>query len=246
MISLQERKFFLAASVAVESLLFVIGISVRYYALLAFAAIGTAVILVAYFGWDIIDAIMIKHTGVIELLSNYRISGEMNSAVFRKDKHYSALCVARVENLGDGKFDQSRFDKMVAGLGFPFRISIQLERMNTRQISERLQTKKRMKEIRIADIGTATNKEELEKRRLMQEVAYLQNQISEINGGGTALRFSYNLLCVGNGDTAHAAEAETLSRIRRLCSEFDSAFGSSSKQLRREELTSFIMMELLA
>jgi hypothetical protein len=245
MIDLRESQTFFGICAAIEVMLFALGIYIGYYTLLIFAALGVIAMFVSYLGWDIIEAVIFKRTGVIEVLSGYTVSGDMDSAVFRKDNHYSALAVARVENLGGGKFDQSRFDKIIIGLGFPFRISIQLEKMDTRHITEKLQTKKRMKEIKISNIGTVTNREEMEKRRLTQEVAHLQNQISEIEKGGAALIFSYNLLCTGKGKTSSLAEAEAVSRLRRLCSEFDSAFGSSSRHLRRKELVSFIEMEML-
>ena len=207
------------------------------------SSIAAFAIFVIYSSWDILESLIFKHTNLIQVMRDYEIMGDRNTAIFYIGNKYGSISVAKVYNISGDGIDTIKFEKLIEKVNIPFKIITHIEKIKTKNIIEDIETRKYMKEIAFSKISGKSSKDKLRIEKLKNEITYLEHEIAELYSGGTPLKISYYIICAALSSDRYTAEKYSISSLNQITIEFDSSFGTKSKLLSGNELVNTLRLE---
>lgn len=238
-----NKKLIPYSLIMVEILLLFISMITRSILSIIISAILAFTIFIIYHSWDILESLIFKHTNLIQIIRDYEINGDRNTAIFYIGNDYGSISVAKVYNISGDGIDTIKFEKLIEKVNIPFKIVTQIEKIQTKNIIENIETRKYMKEIAFSKISGKSPKDRLKMEKLKNELSYLEHEISELYSGGTPLRISYYIMCAATSSDRYTAEKCSLINLNQVTIEFDSSFGTKSKLLNGSELVNTLRLE---
>ncbi|MCL5008008.1 MAG: hypothetical protein M1562_02045 [Candidatus Marsarchaeota archaeon] len=203
------------------------------------------ILLVLYLGWDIIDTLIFKHTGIVLVFGNYELGNDRLVATSNANGNYYSISVSEVFDISKCSIDPKRFERMIEKTNIPFKIAIHVERLKTNRLVEKLETKKYTKEIALSRVVGRSSKAELKKQHIKNEISYLDHEISELKSGGIPVVTRYYIMCAGNSSDRYSSERIALSNMNQVSSEFDSSFCVKSRIVSGASLIEFLKLEYM-
>lgn len=210
--------------------------TLNQYLIAGVATIALAMLLI-HKTWNIIEAKVFEKTNLVQLFNGFELSGSRTAILARANNRYTATAAARVTTLGHVEVDRDKVENLVGHVNAPFKLVLQVERLDTSRLLERMQTKRGMKEIALSRIEKpGSGKGLLASGKLHGEIAHLEHEIESIRGGGVPLKLAYYVMTSAGSESRYRAEEEAKLQIRELVSEFDAAFGTKSSILSGEDV----------
>ncbi|MCL4389401.1 hypothetical protein M1397_02190 [Candidatus Marsarchaeota archaeon] len=214
--------------------------------LIGFTALIAVALFVSYKLWDIIEAWIFKHSNIVQVFDGFQLSGSRTSAIAIRSGEYTAVSAVKINSVGAMGVNKDNIEKMISRIGYPFKLVLYVKNFNTNKLLERLQTRKKFKEIELSRIGNRkTGRGMIRSNAIKEEIAYLDNEISQIGGGGIPLELSYYLIVAGHSESKYKAEELSSASLRGVTSEFDATFGSRSSQVTGNELLELMKFDSL-
>jgi hypothetical protein len=182
--------------------------------------------------WYILEAVLFKHTNLIAVVNGYELSGTLSAAVRVTDNGYAATTAAVITAPRSDTVEKMKIENVVAHVGYPFRFVMQIEKISTKKITEKLRTRLGMKEIELSRIADPSKGKGLFRaNQLRRDIERISQDITSISSGEEPLRVVYYLLTTAFSNTVSGAEERAKSQMRELCSEFDAVLNSTSEQI---------------
>ncbi|MEM3208844.1 MAG: hypothetical protein QW046_04170 [Candidatus Micrarchaeaceae archaeon] len=187
---------------------------------------------VAYnYSWRIINAAIIKKSGLLVVSNGYSLHSSMHSAIKREGDEFMSVSAALLE--APQRMEQGRsIAEIIEGIRVPFEFSIGIREISIKQFSEGLETKRRMKEIEISNADPG----DYEKiSALRRELSVINSALSSIAGSKP---IASRMLLKSFAKSRYEAEAarDSYSQLRHIAELFSSALGTSARILEGEEL----------
>lgn len=192
--------------------------------------------------WPIIESLVIKRTNIVQVLNGFELGGDREAAVAMTDVGYTATCAADIESFSGVSLGKERLEAVIAHTGAPFRFSIQVERLDTREVMEGLETQKHMREIAISRLpNQGSGKATMKMQRLKNEISRIEHDISAL-GAGLPLRLAAYVMTSAAAQGRLAANNAAKAQIRAIVSELE-AVGISCRILTGSELLSLLRFD---
>ena len=219
----------------------VLGAITLNIALIACASIAAMVSILVLKLWPVIEGLTIKHTNVIQLLGEFELAGDRESATAMIDGSYTATSAARVVGAPEATLGQERLEAIVARTGAPFRFVVQVERFDPKGFIERMETRRRMREIELSRLPAGSGRGLVKARRLKSEIAMIEHEIEAI-GSGVPLKLGAYVTTSAAAPTRRLAEDSASAQIRALVSELG-AVGVACSVLAGGELLKLLRFD---
>jgi hypothetical protein len=200
--------------------------------------------LILFKGWNIIEALLFKHTHIIQMFDGFELSGSRLTAVAREGGIYTSVSAAELVPTSNSEIDRDKLERLIRNFGFPFRLSTYVKRFKTDKIIEKLQVRRKMKEIELSRIhnqksGTGM----LKAARLKEEISCLNHELSQIQGGGVPLEMRYYVVTASSANLKYKADEEALSNLKEVLSGLNAILGTESAILSGPELIKMIKFD---
>ncbi len=171
----------------------------------------------------------------------FELKDEGPCAITRHNGYYVAISMARILGSQGSSLDIEKLEAVISRIAFPFKFSIMVEEFNSKKIIEKLETRKRMKEIELSRIvNRKTGSGAIRTSSLKAEIDYIGQELVSLKTQGTPLKVEYYISTFQHSEDLFSAQNNSLLRLKQLTSLFDSAFGSSSSQLNGREIIKLI------
>jgi len=191
--------------------------------------------------WYLIDALIFKHTNLIELFNGYELSKDRNSAIRRIDGKIGSTTAALLSVDGEEDIEKSDIENIIAHISYPFKFVMQVEKLNVHRIMDKLQTERSLNEIELSRLDD--NKSLVRVNQLRRELELIQHDINAIKTGDTPIKLTRYILTTSVSDTFYDAEEKAKSQIRELSSQFDALLKSRSKIIVGNELIELLQLD---
>jgi hypothetical protein len=193
--------------------------------------------------WDVFESLVIKRTGIIQLVDDYELEGDRISAVRKKGEIYSAVSAAVLRDMPSKELDREGIERIIASSNAPFRFVLQVAKLNTGKIFDDLKTRRRMKEIELSRAGARKGDDPT--KVVERELELIEGEIRAINMGAVPLKTSIYLMSFAESESKFASEERALSQVKALAGEFSAVLGAGFEVLNGAELISVMRSDIL-
>ncbi len=226
----------ISAATAVASLL-----SLNVY-LILFSLSSSLALFFLYKLWDVFENLIIRKTGVIQLVGDYQFEGERVSAIRKTGGSFNALCAAVLKDLPSKEINRENIERIVSSTNSPFRFVIQVERLNTGKIFDDLRTRRKMKEIQLSKIENRNDKNP--SKSVERELELIEDELKVISSGSIPLKTSIYLMSFAKSESKFVAEEKALSQVNALAGEFSAVLGAGFEIVNGSALISILRSDI--
>lgn len=195
--------------------------------------------------WDILESLIIKRTGIVQLVGDYELEGERVSAVRKTGGSYWAISAALLTDLPSKEMDRESIERIISSSNSTFRFVLQVAKLNTRKISDDLKTKRRMKELELSKASSSRKNGADITKVVERELELVESEIKALGSGAVPLKTSIYLVSFAESESKFVAEERALSQVRALAGEFSAVLGAGFEVLSGSKLISVIRSDLL-
>jgi len=192
--------------------------------------------------WDIFEALIIKKTGVVQVVGNYEFEGDRVAAISKMGESFLAVSAAILKELPTREISKDSIEKIIATSNAPFRLVMQVEKLNTTKISDDLKTRRRLKEIELSKVGPKKGSDT--SKIIEREIELIESEISSINSGSTPLKTNTYLLSFATSESRFVSQERALSQVKAIAGEFSAVIGASFEVLNGADLISVLRSDM--
>lgn len=205
-------------------------------------ALLVSMLLIAFYKlYYIIESVIFKRTNLIQVLDDCELSGDRTATIRRTDSGICATAAASLENSSDGAIDKEKIENIVANSHCTFRFVVQIERVDTYKLLDKLQTKRSMIEIEIGKLDERSSRNNIAKlNSLKRKVDQLSHEIDKVTSGSAPLKVAQYIITTAFSESKTIAQERAKSQIRELASEFGALVGTRSEVLSGDELLNLL------
>lgn len=233
----------LAAALGISVLLTVASVLTLNVALIGVGILSAFAIAFLYRLWFVIEAVLFRHTHLVELLGCYELDGARETAVRKIRGMFCATAAASLVNGAKRPVDRESLEEIVRQVHAPFKFVLQVERLNARKILDTLQTRASMKRIELSRLGSSSAKKGSPKLdALKREISELESEISAISASAP-MRLRHYLMTSALSDSRFVASERAVSQITELSSRFGALLGSEPELLSGTSLAEVLELD---
>ena len=204
---------------------------------LIIASLAVSALLIPFYRLHyLVESVLFKRTNLILLLDSCELSGERSAAIRRIGDMFCATTASLLENSAGKPIERDRIENIIANAHCAFRLVMQVERIDMNKLLDRLQTRRGIKEIELARLGSQNSGRDASKAAMLRrQIDQLEHDIERISSG-SPLKISQYIITSAVSENRFAAQERAKSQICELASEFGALIGSKSEILSGEEL----------
>ncbi len=193
--------------------------------------------------WDIFESLIIKKTGVVQIIGDYELEADRVSAIRKKGLLFSAVSAAALRSFPTKEINRENIERIISSSNSPFRFVVQVERLNTGKITDDLKTRRRMKELELSK--TRAKKGTDSSKVVEREIELIESEIKSIGTGAVPLKTNIYLMTFASSESRFAAQERALSQIKEISGEFSAVLGAGFEVLSGTDLISVIKSDLM-
>jgi hypothetical protein len=194
--------------------------------------------------WDVFEAVIIKRSGVVQVVGDYELEADRVSAVKKRGQQFSALCAATLRDFPTKEISRENIERIISSSNSPFRFVVQVEKLNTGKITHDLKTKRRMKELELSKVNAKKGSDS--GKVVEREIELLESEIKSISSGAVPLKTQIYIMSFASSESKFSAQERALSQIKEISGEFSAVLGAGFEVLAGPELISLIKSDLLS
>jgi len=237
------EKIVFYALIAVSVISSIASVLTLNFYLIILSVSATVSLFFLYQLWDILEAVVIKKTGIVQTVGDYELEADRFSAIRKKGLHFSAISAAVLREFPSKEISRESMERIISSSNSPFRFVVQVEKLNTGKITDDLKTKRRMKEL---ELSRAKGKKVGDSAKVVErEIELIESEIKSLGSGAVPLRTSIYLMSVGSSESRFAAQETALSQIREIAGAFSAVLGAGFEVISGADLISIIKSDLL-
>jgi hypothetical protein len=238
---MEDWKFI--ALLALSAIITVASIATLNTLLIAAGLITVLMIALLYRLWYVIEAVVFKHTRVVELFNGYELSGAREAATRKLNGAFSATAAALLTTSAKQGIELERLESIIQQTGAPFKFVLQVERLSAKKLLDAMQTKMSMKRLEISKLSTSSEKKNIARLdALKRETAELEREIATVSAS-TPMRLRHYIMTSALSENRFTAEERAISQIRELSNRFGAFLGAEPTLLSGSELTTVLELD---
>jgi hypothetical protein len=211
--------------------------------LLAFALAVVTTVALLYRLWYVIEAVMFKHTRMIELFGGYELGGARETAIRKLDGAFSATAAALLATSAKRGVDISSVESIIQQTRAPFKFVLQIERLSAKKILDAMQTKISMKRLEVSKLSASYSKRDAERIEVLKkETAELEKEVKAISASAP-MRLHQYIMTSARSENRFTASEQALMQIRELSSRFGAFLGAEPVLLSGNELMAVLELD---
>ncbi len=226
-----NRKYAYALYSLSAALLF--GAAILYAKLIIPAIILLALSVIYFHSGQLINTAILQKKKVIVVSGGYSLGRNTTSIVRRIGGLYESVSIAIFYMNHTPRSEADLFEALLDKVDTPFEFSMCLEPFDKKKVVDSLRTRRSMKELAFSNLGKA---EYAKSNRLKRELAFIDEEIAQLNGGSKPFMTLFKLKCTAVADAESEASREAASRIERTAQAFASTFDASYTILKGGDL----------
>lgn len=200
--------------------------------IIAFAALVCLASLFLYRFGDIVEALVIKRTSVVQVLCGFELEGEREAAVRRTGRGFTATSAAVLEDAPTREISREGIERVIANSNAPFRLVVQVERLDMTKTLDSLKTRRRMREIELSKARIEERDGAPERGSVIErELELIEGEIREIGSGAMPLKATIYLITTAVAESRFGAVERATSQARELSGEFSAVLGATFGQV---------------
>ncbi|MDE1871526.1 MAG: hypothetical protein KGI06_04800 [Candidatus Micrarchaeota archaeon] len=240
-----DIRFYVIASVLI--LLTIASLFTLKWILIIVSLTITGLSIVFYKMYYIIEASIIKRTGIVQLIDGNELSGDRTTTVRRVKGNFIATAVAILKNNSKEPITRDKIENILENSHFTFRFIMQIEHIDVNKLLDRLQTKRSMLEIELDKLNDhVTKNNSLKINVLKRRIDQINHELDSISSGGTPLKISQYIMTSAMAANKSSAQEQAKSQLRELVSEFGALLGTSSNIMSGNELLELLKFDSMA
>lgn len=193
--------------------------------------------------WDIFEAVIIKRTGVVQMVGDYELEGDRFAAIRKKELHFSAVSAAILKSFPSKEISRENIERIISSSNSPFRFVVQVEKLNANKITDDLKTKRRMKEL---ELSKAKTKKGADSSKVVErEIELIESEIKSISSGAIPLKTNIYIMSAASSESRFMAQEKAHSQIKELAGEFSAVLGSGFEVLSGADLISTLRLDMM-
>ena len=208
-------------------------------------AMGIAAVLlisITYKLWYLLEPVLIRKTNIVEIIGGYELSGTRSTAVRKVGNRFYATAAAEL-NPSKAEIDGKRIEEIISRSNTPFKFILQLERLNSKKMTENLQTKRGMKEIALSKLSSGSTGNTQKVNLLKREIEQLDRDIHSISSGSCPVRLIQYILSSSHAESRYVAEEKARSQVREMAGQFGSLIDAQPRVLEGAELLELLSID---
>ncbi len=233
------------AALGLAMMLCAVSIITANAVVIVFAALVCAIAAIEARIPEVVEAYIYRHTTLIQVVGKYELGGDRQSALYREGGKFTAITAAVLDVQGDDALDRGKMENIISHIGCPFKFVTQTERINLDKITDSLLTKRSTIEIKLSRLDQTSSKHMMQINRLKREMEVIDRELKALTTGSTPLNVAHYIITSGVATSALGAEEKAKMQIRSLCSQFEAALKSKSKQVSGEELIALLENDMV-
>lgn len=238
---MEDWKF--AALLALAATITLAGVATLNAPLMAAGLITVLVTALLYRLWYVIEAVMFRHTQVVELSGGYELSGARETAIRKRDGAFSATAAALLTTSAKRGMDMSQIESVVQQAGAPFKFVLQAELLSAKRLLDAMQTKANMKRLELSRISASSDRKNIAKLdALKREIAELEREIKAVSASAP-MRLRHYIMTSAMSENRFAASERALLQIRELSNRFGALLGAEPALLSGSELITVLELD---
>ena len=184
--------------------------------------------------WFVVEALVFKHTSLIQVLGDQQLSGIRSAAIRRAKGGFVATTMALLRGDARENVDREKIEAIIAHLNYPFRFVLDVKRLDANKLLDKLQTKRSLKEIALSKMS-ANGPSAAKMSAIKREIEEIERDISNISAS-TPVSLARYIATSAKSESRFAAEEHAKSQIRALASEFGTLLNSEAQILAGTDL----------
>ncbi len=210
--------------------------------LVAVSAVASLVSLLVLKMWPALESLFIKRTNIIQVLNGFELGNEREAAIAVTPDGHTATCAARIDSFSGVELGRERLEAIVAHTGAPFRFVMQVEKLDAKGITERFETRKRMREIELSRLPNQdSGRQVIKAQRLKNDISRIEHDIAAVSSG-LPLRLSAYMMTSAAAPERRVANDAARMQVRALATELG-AIGIACSILTGGELLSLLRFD---
>ena len=215
------------------SAMLLFGAAILYAKFIIPAIIVLALSVIYFHSGQLINTVILQRKKVVVVSGSYSLNRNQVSVVRRIGGSYESASIAILYIDHTPKSEADLFEALLDKIDTPFEFSMCLEPFDKKKVVDGLRTRRSMKEIAFSNLGKT---EYAKSNRLKRELAFIDEEIAQLNNGSKPLMALFKLKCSAIADTEGEAARESASRIERTTQAFASTFDASYTILKSGDL----------
>lgn len=238
-----EEKIILYSIILISIICFGVGLVKLNLILLSLSLIFGFCCFVLFKMWDFIENLIFRHSHLIQMFNGYQLNNDRYVAIRKINNLFSAVSIAAIK-INENKIDAIKLENIIANNNIPFKIVIQIEKLNLIKLVNNLKTKLYSKQILVSKLEKSANKTyNLKINQLKREIEWIEHDIKNIEFGITPLKLCYYVMTSALSENKFIAEEESKHYIKNITNQFNAIFGSYSEILYGSELLRLLELD---
>ncbi len=221
--------------VGVSSACIAAAISLANAPLVALGSVSALTGIGLHKGWDIIEPMLLKRSGMVQILNGYELSGDRKVAVLAAGNGFTATAAALLDTSKTRELDRERLEEIIGRAGVPFKLVMIARPLDTSKVLDRLRTAQYRTEIELSRMY-GNGADEVKIRHAKAKLGAIEEDISSITSGKAPLKVLHYVMHAAHSTGRFMAQEEAISGLAALAGAFDAALGTRSKVLAGGEL----------
>ena len=181
----------------------------------------------------IINSLLIKNLGIIEIKNEYKLGKNLLSATKKSEGQYISFSLAALQITKKPSEPYRIMEEMLEKVRIPFEFSIGLRAIDGKEVTEKLETARRMKEISLSQVESTDYKRI---NKIKRELNVIENDLSLVTGGDSPFEVLMRLKTSAVSESEGEALRQSARQIEYLCGIFSSSLNLKYDIIRGEEL----------
>lgn len=209
------------------------------------STISVSIVLVSFYKlYYIIESVIFKRTNFIQVINDCEVSGDRTAAIRRVKSGFCATTAALIIGTPNGKIGQEEVENIISNSNCTFRLVMQVEKLDTSKMLDRLQTKRSMIEIEIGKLTNDKSKDNTARiSDLKRKVTQIDYDITGISSSGAPLKVAQYITTSYVSASRNSAQERAKSQIRELISEFGTLIGIKTSILEGDDLLNILKFD---
>ncbi len=192
---------------------------------------------ITYHSGHILNNILIKRSNIIEIYNGFTVCNDGFSLYKKVGNKYLGISIATFKPKDDGRISDEVYRSLISNVHEPFCLSVCINEINKKRLTEPLEVKRQMKEI---EYRRTSSKVSDKRNEIKRELELIDEELENLNSSKKSLEIVISLKTFVYSSNWRNSARESLYNLKNISSILSTEARLDCEILRGEELLSFV------